>query len=464
MTSPGYFKRLTRLKKLFWLYFLLLIFEGALRKWIVPQLSAPLLIIRDPVSIWIIWEAYRSHKWPIRWSALISGLTLFLVGLFFAQIIFGDTPLTVGLFGLRSYLLPFPVIFIMAENLDEEDLRKLAACTLWLLLPETLLELAQYRMPGSVLNIGAYEGARQIGFIGEHVRSSGTFSSAIGAESFATLAAAFIIFGITSPGFAKKWMLWIGAFAVMLSVPTMGSRTVVFQVASMFVCLAIAASMRISQAAKVLRIILPVVFLSLLAAQLPIFSDAMQNLTKRFTSANAAEGGEAGARGAILYRTIGPLLDEVERVVSSGDWMGVGMGYNANVFNQSVRGGADSPDNEILREMSEFGFAGIGFGLFKLFLAMTLLSRALAQVRDGQLLALLMLPLAVSALLLGTPEQPTVQGFIVIITAVCISAARAPAPTEAEVLQLALLRQQLLQRRVRERGRLGAANTAGSEN
>ena len=60
------------LKKLFWLYFLLLIFEGALRKWILPQFSAPLLLVRDPVALWIIIEAYRTNKWPERWSIVIG--------------------------------------------------------------------------------------------------------------------------------------------------------------------------------------------------------------------------------------------------------------------------------------------------------------------------------------------------------------------------------------------------------
>ena len=39
------------LKKLFWAYFLLLIFEGALRKWVFPPLSGPLLLIRDPIGL-----------------------------------------------------------------------------------------------------------------------------------------------------------------------------------------------------------------------------------------------------------------------------------------------------------------------------------------------------------------------------------------------------------------------------
>ena len=49
------------LKKLFWAYFLLLIFEGALRKWIVPQLSAPLLLVRDPIGLLILLEALRTQ-------------------------------------------------------------------------------------------------------------------------------------------------------------------------------------------------------------------------------------------------------------------------------------------------------------------------------------------------------------------------------------------------------------------
>ena len=38
------------LKRLIWVYFILLVFEGALRKWFLPGLSTPLLIVRDSYS------------------------------------------------------------------------------------------------------------------------------------------------------------------------------------------------------------------------------------------------------------------------------------------------------------------------------------------------------------------------------------------------------------------------------
>lgn len=37
-----------------WIYFILWIFEGALRKWVLPSLASSLLIVRDPVAIYII--------------------------------------------------------------------------------------------------------------------------------------------------------------------------------------------------------------------------------------------------------------------------------------------------------------------------------------------------------------------------------------------------------------------------
>ena len=38
-----------RIRQLIWLYLWLLLIEGALRKWVMPRFSNPLLLIRDPV-------------------------------------------------------------------------------------------------------------------------------------------------------------------------------------------------------------------------------------------------------------------------------------------------------------------------------------------------------------------------------------------------------------------------------
>ena len=58
------------IKRLIWLYLFLLIGEGILRKWVLPGLSEPLLIIRDPLVIGIYLCAFinTSTRRALRYS------------------------------------------------------------------------------------------------------------------------------------------------------------------------------------------------------------------------------------------------------------------------------------------------------------------------------------------------------------------------------------------------------------
>jgi hypothetical protein len=436
----SYFRRLTGLKKLFWLYFLLLIVEGALRKWVVPQLSAPLLVVRDPVGLLIIWEAYRTRKWPNRWTVAIILLSLLIVGLFTVQVIAGDS-LIGELYGLRTYLLPFPVLFIMGENLDAEDLRRMGVATLWLLLPIVAIEVGQYLTPpNSFLNAGAYRGAEQISFIsGLSVRASGTFSFVIGAVEYDVLAAAFIFYGMIREGYAKKWLLWAAAFALLLSVPLTGSRGTVIQLAVLLACVALSAAMGVSQFAKTLRIILPLAILIFLATRLPVFSNAMSDLGERFQlETNAGQVEQSAGRSNenfVIFRLFTPMIDTIEDPKFTRSWMGIGMGRGANAVQAlpgAPQGGAG--ETEFQREFREMGpIAGMLFPIFKLLLGIVIFGQALARAREGEPLALLLVPLAVVWLFFAQLEEPTEQGFVVIGAAFCIAAAKLPARVAARV-------------------------------
>ena len=52
--NQGFF---TATRRLIWVYFWLLIFEGTFRKWILPQYSDILLVVRDPVVLAIYFTA-----------------------------------------------------------------------------------------------------------------------------------------------------------------------------------------------------------------------------------------------------------------------------------------------------------------------------------------------------------------------------------------------------------------------
>ena len=414
------------LKKLFWLYFLLLIFEGALRKWIVPQLSAPLLLVRDPVGMLIIWEAYRTHKWPKQWSVVTAILTVGLAGLCVMQTVVVDNPWFAALYGLRSYLLPFPVAFIMGENLDEEDLHKFGICTLWLLLPLTALEVAQYLAPASSwLNAGAYAGAGQINYVGAHVRASATFSFVAGSVAFGCLAAAFIFYGLVNERFAKKWLLWAASFALILSIPVIGARELVFELLAVIVCVVIGALFGVSQFAKSLRIILPVLAVALLVSLLPVFSEASNSLTERFTQASASEGGSV--QQSFMDRTINEFTGRFGETDFMSNPLGIGMGIGAAATSTLLTGAPEflAGEDEFGRNVIELGpFPGVAYMLFRVLLAIFILSMALSRARDHQPLALLLVPGVFATLLFAILEQPTLQGFMVISVAFSLAAIR----------------------------------------
>src|SRR5688572_42390 len=85
-----------------WLYFFLLIFEGGLRKWFLPGLSTPLLIIRDPIALWLILTIWYRGLLPSN----IYLTSIFSIGIlgFISAGLFGHGNLFVALYGARIFL------------------------------------------------------------------------------------------------------------------------------------------------------------------------------------------------------------------------------------------------------------------------------------------------------------------------------------------------------------------------
>src|SRR5438067_11868110 len=75
---------LVHLKRWIWVYFFFLIFEGTFRKWILPQFSDVLLVVRDPVVLVIYVLAIKARLFPRNnWvlSLAIIGIISWLVSL-----------------------------------------------------------------------------------------------------------------------------------------------------------------------------------------------------------------------------------------------------------------------------------------------------------------------------------------------------------------------------------------------
>ena len=124
------------MKKLIWLYFYLLLFEGALRKWFLPSLSDGLLIIRDPVAIWIYFIAYSQGIFPNNNKYLLKCFQWTILAVILSILINSAHLFSIA-YGARTNLLHFPLIFVMARVLNWNDVIKFGKAFLILALPMT---------------------------------------------------------------------------------------------------------------------------------------------------------------------------------------------------------------------------------------------------------------------------------------------------------------------------------------
>jgi hypothetical protein len=96
------------IKNLFWIYFILLLIEGGLRKWILPEFSNYLLLIRDPIALIILFVAYKNNLIPK--NKYLSIVILVSILGFYTALFFGHGNLQVAIYGSRILLLHFTFI------------------------------------------------------------------------------------------------------------------------------------------------------------------------------------------------------------------------------------------------------------------------------------------------------------------------------------------------------------------
>src|SRR5258707_7277229 len=132
---------LPTVKRLIWLYFWLLIFEGSLRKWILPGWSNPLLLIRDPVVILIYVFAVIAGVFPR--NAFMSAIVALGLVTFVISEIAGRGNLLVSLYGFRTSFLHLPLIFLIPNVFDKRDMDRMAKWFLITSIPMCLVVLSQ---------------------------------------------------------------------------------------------------------------------------------------------------------------------------------------------------------------------------------------------------------------------------------------------------------------------------------
>jgi len=364
--------------------FLLIIFEGALRKWILPSLSGPLFFIKDPIVLMIYLLAFKYRLNP---RSRLYKFSMLMLGLFFfgglLQVSFNTFSPLVLLIGLRNYFLLLPLTFIIAENFTKEDLVRFARITCWIALPTVVLAFLQYHSPPDAFinkNVGEGESTRVFTVAQGIVRVSGFFSFTSGHSLYVLIFTGFLFFNYFLPK-QERFLPSILYVALLLIAPVLviyaGSRGLVANVLILCFFVMLAALLSLNR-----RSSFRVWGLFIVGGTLMFF------LTTTFLAENVAvlEGRfEAASRSEdTIYRFFSSYIEVFKSFGFDVPlWgLGLGIGSNAGAFLMSGARGFVTAESEWQSVMAEAGpLLGSVFIVYRIFLSVSILYVSFAVFR-----------------------------------------------------------------------------------
>lgn len=217
--------------------FLLLVLEGALRKWILPQASEMIYFLKDVILLGAYLNFYgfsvSREKLP-RQGKIVNVLIFISITWCIFQVFNPSlgSPL-VGIFGLRGYLIYLPLIWMIPYLLDSEDeLYKFLRSHLLLTIPVGIIGIVQFFSPyDSFINAYANEEAvvRATFGVTNSVRITGTFSYISGYASYLLICFGLLVI-MLSVKQSQKWQLISAIELLLVSINSFmtGSRTTIF--------------------------------------------------------------------------------------------------------------------------------------------------------------------------------------------------------------------------------------------
>ncbi len=399
------------IKQGIWVYLFLLIFEGALRKWFLPALATPLLIVRDPVAVGIIFLAIRQKL--IRPNFILTGVVLIGIIGTFTALFFGHGSLPVALFGARLFLIHFPLIFIIGRVLEKEDVVKIGKCILWISIPMTILVILQFYSPQSAwVNRGVGNDEGGAGFSGAlgYFRPPATFSFTTGTVAFYSLTACFVFYFLLHLKNINKALLYCSTAGLLISIPLSISRSLFFGVIVTIIFTLIAVSRKSKYLSKVMIGFVGVMIVLLILSSMSIFQTATEAFTSRFEVANDAEGGLQGVLGD---RYLGGMLGALQSS-SDNSFFGYGIGMGTNVGSMLLSGKTTFliAEGEWGRLIGELGpIMGLGIIFFRLKLCADISLASYRKLSHGNLLPWILLSFVLLNIPQGQWAQPTSLGF-----------------------------------------------------
>ncbi|WP_246539126.1 hypothetical protein [Litoribacter ruber] len=420
------------LKQAIWAYFLLLIFEGALRKWFLPSLATPLLAIRDPIALWLVVKSMQRGLLPSN-IYLTGAVFIGTIGVFSATFL-GHGSLPVAIYGARILLIHFPLIFVIGSIFDQDDVIKIGKATLVIAIPMAFLITLQFYSPQSAwVNRGIggdMEGAGFSGAMG-YMRPPGTFSFTNGLTLFYSLVASFVFYFWLNTQNIHKLVLLGATLGLFAAIPLSISRSLFFTVGVIMIFTLFAVTKKPEYIGKTIGAVIGLLFALVVLSQVSFFQTATEAFTNRFDTANNTEG---GVEGVLLDRYLGGLVGAIlGKNNESLPFFGYGQGMGTNVGSMLLTGKSKFliAEGEWGRLIGEFGpFFGMALIFIRISLSAKISLASFAALKRGDLLPWILLSLMLLVFPQGQWAQPTSLGFSTLIVGLVIASLNKPQTSE----------------------------------
>jgi hypothetical protein len=418
-TGEGKLNIIKNIKTGIWLYFLLLIFEGALRKWVFPGLSSLILIIRDPLVLYLFYKAQRSGL--LKNSVYLTSILIVSTISFILTIYVGHGNILVALYGLRIILIQFPFVFLIGNIFSKQDSISLGKFLMYVNIGMTILVAIQYFSPQTAwINKGIGD-AESSGFSGAdgYFRVPGTFSFTNGLSFFYGFVSSYIFYFWIENNSLNKIVLYVSTFCLLIAIPLSISRTVLIEFITTCIFLLLISGRNPKIIGRIFFTLLVLFVLFTILSNLTFFANMKNVFLDRLNNANDAEG---GAKGIFIDRLLGGMISAISNNSLPFWGLGLGMGTNAGATLLTGTSTYLISEGEWGRLIGEMGLLpGVFFICIKLALVISLFYKSWGNIGKGNVLPWLILSFAFMMILMGQWGQPTALGFCVLSGGLVIS-------------------------------------------
>ena len=449
-------------RRLIWIYCILWLIEGAIRKWIVPSLSLQLLLVRDPVVLMIYWSAIQARVFPNNgWIKFLWVLSAAIAVQAFFQLFVTGASLPVIAFGFRTFVLHLPLGWVVAAAFGRKEILTLGKWVLYIAPFLAALMVIQFEVgPDHWLNVASLKGGAQIGSVFGRIRPPAIFSFITGPIHYFALCTAFVMAGFLKRElFSRVWLI-LGVISILLAMSVSASRGLVMGCAVVVVAGVIAGLRTGKNVGGIVGLGVIVLIAVAVLSRFQVLQEGRSAFEERWTG----DSEPGGSGGKVLASRFGQNFATAFGWVNRVPLFGLGVGLSSNLA--AERKNFEAPvEGEWERVIYEIGpITGFLYLAFRTVLSLKLVASGFRSLRSDNSMCILLGAACFFDMLNNNLRQVTTYGYTCVCCGLCLAAFKAfsadSAPTDTAQLSGILEPVALERPRMRGRGPLAVGDSA----